>query len=62
MTWGPCFMYYTCPKCGKKFKYDLDMLACGADTFGTCPQCGTAGVFEQDGARIQRDNLYEEVE
>lgn len=62
MTWGPYFMYYICPKCGKKFKYALDMLACEADTFGKCPQCGMAGVFEQDGARIQRDNLYEEVE
>ena len=24
MSWGPCFMYYRCPQCGKKFKYAFD--------------------------------------
>lgn len=62
MTWGPCFMYYHCPQCGKKFKSELGLLAELGDRFGTCPACGAAGCFEKEGARIPNDLEYEEVD
>lgn len=62
MTWGPCFMYYHCPKCGKRFKYAIDMIPEFGQDFGQCPVCGMKGIFEKDGARIPDDSLYEEVE
>lgn len=62
MTWGPLFMYYNCPHCGMKFKYDLDMLGELGDRFGSCPGCGTMGVYEKEGPRMDDDNLYFEAE
>ncbi|MGI6177784.1 MAG: excinuclease ATPase subunit [Eubacterium sp.] len=62
MTWGPAFMYYHCPKCGKKFKYALDMMNVFGGDFGKCPVCGEMGTYERDGARIPEDLEYEEVE
>ncbi|MBQ1395952.1 MAG: excinuclease ATPase subunit [Eubacterium sp.] len=62
MTWGISFMYYHCPKCGKKFKYAIDMIPEFADDFGACPVCGEKGVYERDGARTLDDMDYEEVE
>lgn len=62
MTWGPCFMYYHCPKCGKRFKYAIDMIPEFGQDFGHCPACSAEGIFEQDSARIPDDALYEEVE
>lgn len=62
MTWGPCFMYYHCPECGKRFKYAVDMIPEFGQNFGRCPACGTEGIFEKDGARIPADAMYEEVE
>ena len=62
MTWGPCFMYYHCPKCGCKFKYAQDMIPVFGAVFGCCPNCGTSGVFEKDGARTLDDANYTEVE
>jgi len=61
MSWGPCFMYYVCTECGKKFKYELDLLSSLGDAFGRCPECGATGVFVQDGARLPNDLDYEEV-
>jgi uncharacterized C2H2 Zn-finger protein len=55
-------MYYRCPKCGKRFKYAIDMIPEFGQDFGQCPVCGMKGVFEKDGARIPDDSLYEEVE
>ena len=62
MTWGPMFMYYHCPECGKKFKYELDLMTELGEAFGTCPYCGAPGVFEKDGPRIPDDLEYEEVD
>ena len=62
MSWGPCFMYYHCPDCGKKFKYAVDLIPVMGNEFGCCPACGTPGVFEKDGARTTDDLDYEEVE
>ncbi len=62
MTWGPGFMYYHCPKCGLKFKYALDLMVEFGDDFGKCPECGTEGVYEKDGARTVDDLDYVEVE
>ena len=62
MTWGVAFMYYHCATCGKKFKYAVDLIPAFRDTFGTCPHCGTEGIFEKDGARTLDDADYEEVE
>ena len=55
-------MYYHCPACGKKFKFQQDMIPELGDDFGRCPDCGEMGVFEHDGARTLDDNDYSEVE
>lgn len=62
MSWGPCFMYYHCGDCGKKFKYAVDMIPVFGEQFGFCPDCNKEGVFEQDGARIPNDAEYIEIE
>lgn len=62
MSWGSCFLYYHCPDCGKRFKYDLDLIPVLGDGFGACPTCGAAGVYEKDGARTPDDNDYQEVD
>ena len=62
MSWGPCFMYYRCPDCGKKFKYAVDMIPVFGDAFGRCPDCGAMGTFLMDGARTPDDADYFEVE
>ena len=62
MSWGPCFMYYHCQACGKKFKYAADMIPDFGEKFGACPYCGGNGVFEKDGARTLDDADYPEVE
>ena len=62
MSWGPNFMYYHCPDCGKKFKYAQDYIPVFGDAFGRCPDCGAMGVFEKDGARTVDDLDYYEVE
>ncbi|MBR4157298.1 MAG: excinuclease ATPase subunit [Oscillospiraceae bacterium] len=61
MSWGPCFMYYRCPDCGKQFKCAVDMIPVLGDDFGKCPVCGAAGVFVKEGARTPDDQDYEEV-
>lgn len=62
MTWGPCFMYYHCPKCGKKFKYDTALIPVFGEDFGYCPDCKVEGTYEFDGARGPKDAEYEEIE
>lgn len=62
MSWGPCFMYYHCEKCGRRFKYATDMIPVMGESFGCCPDCNIAGVFEKDGARTPDDADYFEVE
>ena len=55
-------MYYRCPQCGRKFKYATDLIAEFGDDFGKCPDCGTMGAFEKEGARTPDDLDYTEVE
>lgn len=62
MSWGPCFLYYRCPQCGKKFKYATDLIPEFGDDFGKCPACGTMGILEKEGARTPDDLDYTEVE
>ena len=62
MSWGPCFMYYICPQCGKKFKYATYLIPEFGEEFGKCPACGAMGAFEKEGARTLDDLDYEEVE
>lgn len=62
MSWGPCFMYYHCPKCGFKFKCATDLIPVLGDQFGKCPKCSIEGVFEKDGARTLDDADYTELE
>lgn len=62
MTWGPCFMYYHCPRCGKKFKSELGLLAALGDSFGQCPDCEIDGEFEFQNARVPNDAEYEEID
>ncbi len=62
MTWGPCFMYYHCPQCGKKFKYDVSMIPDFGDDFGKCPDCKVDGKYEFDGARVPNDCEYPEID
>ncbi len=55
-------MYYCCPECGRKFKYATDLIPVVGEKFGCSPACGTAGVFEKEGARTADDLDYEEVD
>ncbi len=61
MSWGPCFLYYECPTCGKKFKYATDMIPYFGPKFGECPKCEVEGVFVKEGARTPDDMDYEEI-
>ena len=38
MTWGTYFMFYECPKCGRKYRWELVDLS--DPQFGCCPGCG----------------------
>lgn len=62
MSWGVCFLYYQCPRCGRLFKYAADMIPVFGEDFGRCPGCGTPGTLLYDGARTPDDALYTEVE
>ncbi len=41
MSWGGYWMFYSCPQCEKKYKWELDALSDSA--FGTCPVCSAQG-------------------
>lgn len=62
MSWGPCYFYYRCLKCGCYYKYAQDLIPVLKDSFGTCPKCGIMGCYEKDGARALDDSDYFEVE
>lgn len=55
-------MYYHCPRCGKKFKSELGLLAALGDSFGQCPDCEIDGQFEFQNARVPNDAEYEEID
>ena len=44
MSWGAFWMYYRCPGCGRKFRWELGDLADPA--FGRCPGCGREGALD----------------
>lgn len=62
MTWGPLFMYYECPDCGKKYKYELDLMTSLGEHFGRCPLCGAEGTFVKEAPRTAGDEDYEEID
>ena len=62
MTWGPMFMYYRCPLCGLKYKYELGRMSEFGAQFAFCPDCHVMGTFEKEGARTPDDADYHEVD
>lgn len=62
MTWGAFYMYYACPKCGKKFKYAIDLLDVAGEQFGQCPNCKLEGTFIKEGPNTPDSLEYEEVD
>lgn len=62
MSWGALYFYYICPKCGKLFKYSIDLIGEYGEDFGKCPACEERGRFVKEGARTLDDLEYEEVE
>lgn len=62
MSWGLCYLCYTCAGCRKKFKYAIDMIAELGDDFGKCPVCGMYGIPESKIAVVSGDPTYEEVD
>ncbi|AYD40200.1 excinuclease ATPase subunit [Clostridium fermenticellae] len=60
MSYGAYFMYYKCPKCGKKFKYSLD--ADKQDVFGQCDICHVSGVLIGEGCNEPENKIeYEDI-
>ena len=60
MTWGAYWMFYTCPQCGKKYKYDLEDVQ--SPTFGFCPECKIEGELTAESKTYPADALeYEEI-
>ena len=62
MTWGAQYMCYTCKKCGKKYRYAIDLIGDYGPDYGKCPVCGIMGTYEFDGARMKNDKEYEEID
>lgn len=58
MTWGPLFMYYICPECGLKYKYELGRLTELGNKFGCCPKCGIEGRYIKEGPVVLDDNEF----
>lgn len=62
MTWGAQYMCYTCKKCGKKYKYAIDLIGDFGADFGKCPVCGSDGDLTYEGPVSPETSQYEEVE
>lgn len=62
MTWGAMYMCYECPKCGKKFRSAIDLIADLGPKFGRCPVCDTEGKLVKEGPISKEISEYEEVE
>lgn len=61
MTWGAYFMFYQCPECGKKFRWELVDLA--EAEFGHCPACGAMGTLVGETKDLkQGERKYEDYE
>lgn len=61
MSWGASYFYYECDKCGKLFKYSVDLIPEFKEEFGNCPICNEKGKFLKDGAITSDDLSYEEI-
>jgi DNA-directed RNA polymerase subunit RPC12/RpoP len=58
MSWGTLWMFYECPKCGKKFKYSIEAMS--DECFGKCPVCNEDGKLVGEGKSSPCDiNEYE---
>ena len=62
MTWGTLWMYYQCPICGRKFKYDASFIPSMGDEFGLCPTCKVEGTLVGEGPVTGDPLEYEEVD
>ena len=62
MSWGSCYFYYSCPACGKRYKYSIDLIPVLGESFGKCPVCGIFPTPEKEGAVTSDDLMYEEIE
>ncbi len=61
MTWGAYFMFYECPECGKKFRYELDDIS--EESFGRCPDRHVMGTFVGETKDIrQGENRFADYE
>lgn len=43
MSWGTYWMFYACPDCGSRFRWDMCTVT--NPDFGRCPNCGVEGVL-----------------
>lgn len=55
-------MCYVCNKCGKKYRYAVDLIAEFGSEFGMCPDCGSEGKLTCEGPVSPEIVEYEEVE
>ncbi len=46
MTWGPYWLFYQCPACGKKFRHTLDDTP--DEVFAMCPSCKIKSDLKAD--------------
>lgn len=60
MTWGPYWMLYQCPACGKKFRHTFDDTP--DDRFGICPTCDAKAELKAESRDNPKDaDTYEIV-
>ncbi len=62
MTWGAQYMCYICEKCGKKYRYAIDLIGDYGADFGKCPVCGSEGKLVCEGPVSVETQQYEDVE
>jgi hypothetical protein len=55
-------MCYPCKKCGKKYKYAIDLIGDFGADFGKCPVCGSDGDLTYEGPVSPETSQYEEVD
>ena len=60
MSWGAFLMYYRCPKCGKKFCWDLNTVQ--NPKYGHCPKCDLEGELVGESGKLPNNpEEYEDV-
>ena len=55
-------MCYECKKCGKKYKYAVDLIGDFGEEYGLCPVCGSEGKLVFEGPVSPETSAFEEVE